>query len=97
VAKKKGKFDLTHLVQVGCIKEGETLSFVSDPTKTCRVMRQPNGEYKVSIGNEVLTVHAFAQRCLGQDPPDHASHWVRTGSGTTLYAFWQQSETAEAA
>ena len=63
MSKKKGKFDLTQLVQDGCIKDGETLTYVTDPTKTCQVTKQPNGEYKVTVGTETLTVHSFAQRC----------------------------------
>ena len=79
MSKKKNKFDLTYLVHNESLKEGQTLYFVSDPTKTCVVQKQPNGEYKVVVGGkEVTTIHAFAQKCLGQEPPDHASKWLRT-------------------
>jgi hypothetical protein len=98
---KKKKFDLKHLVSEGYLKDGETLSFVSDPSKKCRVKRQPNGEFKVLVENgkvvEVLTVHAFAQRCLGQEPPDHAAKWLRGESGKTLFELWHQDDLAEAA
>jgi hypothetical protein len=92
VSKKKNKFDLTQLVHDGYVKDGETLFFVSDPTKTCKVTKQPNGEYKVAVGAETLTVHAFAQKCLGQEPPNHASAWFRNAGGKTLYDFWHQND-----
>jgi hypothetical protein len=97
VTKKKNKFDLTYLVHEGYVKEGETLYFVSDPSKTCTVYKMPNGEYKVQAGKEVTTVHAFAQTCLGQEPPDHASKWFRNNGGKTLYDFWHAEDYAEAA
>jgi len=97
MSKKKNKFDLTHLVHAGSLKDGQTLFFVSDPKKTCAIAKQPNGEYKVVDGKETLTVHAFAQKCLGQEPPDHASKWLRTENGKTLYDIWHQDDYADAA
>ncbi len=97
MSKKKNKFDLTHLVHEGCIKEGQTLYFVSDPSKFCKVTKQPNGEYKVVVGAETQTIHAFAQKCLGTEPPDHASKWFRTEAGKTLYDFWHADDYVEAA
>ncbi len=97
MSKKKNKFDLTQLVHNGDLDDGQVLHFVSDPKKTCTVSRMPNGEYKVKAGAEVLTVHAFAQRCLGQDPPEHASRWLRTAGGKTLYELWHADDLAEAA
>jgi len=92
VSKKKHKFDLTALVQQGYLKDGQTIFFVSDPKKSAKVTKQPNSEYKVTVGAEVLTVHAFAQRCLGQEPPDHAAKWFRTEDGRTLYDYWHIDE-----
>lgn len=93
---KKHKFDLTRLVHEGALKDGQVLYFVSDPKKTCKIARQPNGEFKITAGAgataETLTIHAFAQRCLGQDPPDHASRWFRTQEGRTLYELWHADE-----
>ena len=89
MSKKKGKFDLTKLVHDGDVKDGETIFFVSDPTKTAKVQKQPNNEYKILTSEGTTTVHAFAQKCLGTEPPDHASRWFRTASGKTLYEFWQ--------
>ncbi len=97
MSKKKHKFDFTHLVHDGFVKDGETLFFVSDPKQVCQVSKQPNGEYKVKVGAETLTIHAFAQRCLGQDPPDHASKWFRNAKGVTLYEMWHANDIAEAA
>ncbi len=97
MSKKKHKFDLTHLVHEGDLNEGQTLFFVSDPKKSCKVARMPNGEYKVVVGAETLTIHAFAQRCLGQEPPDHATKWFRTEKGQTLYELWHKDDYAEAA
>lgn len=98
MSKKKGKFDLTHIVSQGHLKDGQVLFFVSDPSKTCKVAKQPNGEYKVVVGKgEVVTIHAFAQRCLGMDPPDHASKWFRTEAGKTLFELWHADDYAEAA
>ena len=89
---KKKKFDLTALVHQGYLKDGQTLYFVSDPSKNCRVTKQPNGEYKVLVGEKTVTVHAFAQECLGMDPPDHASKWFRTDDGKTLYELWHADD-----
>jgi hypothetical protein len=92
MSKKKNKFDLTSLVHNGDLKDGQMLHYVSDPAKTCKIVKQPNGEYKVLTAGEVITVHAFAQKCLGQDPPDHASKWIRTEAGKTLYDLWHQDD-----
>ena len=97
MSKKKHKFDLTHLVHEGYLKDGQTLFFVSDPKKTCKVAKQPNGEYKVTVGVETTTLHAFAVQCLGTEPPDHASKWFRTEGTKTLYDFWHAEDYAEAA
>jgi hypothetical protein len=97
VSKKKGKFDLTYLVHQEYLKNGEILYFVSDPTKTCTIAKQPNGEYKVTTTDETLTIHAFAQKCLGQEPPDHAAKWLRTQNGATLFELWHTEDYAEAA
>ena len=94
---KKHKFDLTKMVHGGTLKEGQTLYYVSDPTKTCKISKQPNGEYKVSIGPETLTIHAFAQKCLGQEPPDHATKWLRTEANKTLYDLWHADDYVAAA
>ncbi|OFZ20270.1 MAG: hypothetical protein A2X94_15470 [Bdellovibrionales bacterium GWB1_55_8] len=93
MAKKSKKFDLTHLVHAGYVKEGQPLYFVSDPSKTCVVTKHPSGEYKVSTdGKQLVTVHAFAQTCLGTEPPDHASKWLRTAENKTLYELWHAEE-----
>jgi len=94
---KKNKFDLTGLVHHGYLKDGQELFFVSDPAKFCKVTKQPNGEFKVTVNKETLTVHAFAQRCLGMDPPDHASKWFRTKDGKTLFELWHAEDSVEAA
>jgi hypothetical protein len=97
VSKKKNKFDLTHLVHDGSIKDGQTLYFVSDATKTCTVAKQPNGEFKVVVNKETTTIHAFAHKLLGMDPPDHAAKWFRTENGKTLFEIWHANDYAEAA
>lgn len=95
---KKKKFDLSHLVHQGYLKDGETISFVSDPAKTAVLMKQPNGEYKLKIGKDtILTLHAYAMQLLGQEPPNHASCWFRAQSGKTLYELWHADDYAEAA
>lgn len=86
---RKGKFDLTHLVQSGYLKDGETLFFVSDPNMSAKISKQPNGEFKLLCAGQKITVHAAAQKFLGQEPPDHASKWLRTNNGKTLYELWQ--------
>jgi hypothetical protein len=92
IVSKKKKFDLTALVHQGHLKDGQSLIFLSDPSKQAKVAKQPNGEFKLKVGAEVLTVHAFAQRCLGQEPPDHAARWLRTDAGKTLYELWHLDE-----
>ena len=94
---RKHKFDLTHLVHQGVLKDGEVLAYVSDPKMTCTIAKQPNGEFKVVANKETMTVHAFAQKCLGQDPPDHATKWLKTQTGKTLYDLWHAEENEEAA
>lgn len=86
---RKNKFDLTHMVHAGFVKDGETLFFVSDPSKSAIVFKQPNGEFKLKVGAENMTVHAVAQKFLGQDPPDHAARWIRNKANKTLYELWQ--------
>jgi hypothetical protein len=97
VSKKKNKFDLTSLVHDGVLKDGQTLFYVSDPGKTCKIAKQPSGDYKVAVGAEVLTVHSFAQKCLGQEPPDHAAKWVRTEEGKSLFDLWHAHDMDEVA
>jgi hypothetical protein len=97
MAKKKNKFDLTTLVHDGTLKAGQTLYFLSDPSKTCEIVRAIGGDYKVASNGKTMTIHAFAQECLGQEPPDHASRWVRTENGKTLYEAWNDDSMAEAA
>lgn len=97
MSKKKTKFDLTHLVNNGTLKEGQTLIYVSDPKLTCKISRQPNNEYKILVGKETTTIHAFVQKCLGQEPPDHASKWLRDENGKTLYDLWHNEDYIEAA
>ena len=79
---------MSALVHNGSVRDGDTLSFVSDPKKTAKVTKQPNGDFKLLVGETTLTVHAFAQQCLGQEPPDHAAKWLRTPSGKTLFELW---------
>lgn len=97
MSKKKNKFDLTSLVHQGYLKDQEIIHFVSDPTQTCKIAKQPNGEYKVFDGKEMTTLHALAQRLLGQEPPDHASKWFRTVNNKTLYDLWHADDMSEAA
>jgi hypothetical protein len=97
VSKKKHKFDLTHLVHAGSLKDGQTLYFVSDPSQTCKLAKQPNGEFKVTVNKETMTLHAFAQKCLGQEPPDHATKWVRTEAGKSVFDLWHADDWVEAA
>ena len=99
MSKKKNKFDLTNFVHSGLIKEGETLYFVSDASKFCQVTKLPNNEYKVTVqGIEgPTTVHAFAQTCLGMEPPEHAARWIRNSGGKTLYELWHADDAADAA
>jgi len=89
MSKKKGKFDLTRLVHDGYVKDGEVFFFVSDPNKQFTVQKQPNHEYKIKTAEGTTTVHAFAQTCLGQEPPNHASYWFKNSEGKTLYQVWQ--------
>ena len=97
MSKKKNKFDLTYLVHGGYLKENQNLCYVTDPTKICKIVKQPNGEFKVQQGANTMTVHAFAQQCLGQEPPDHASKWLRTEDGQILFDIWHAERDAEAA
>lgn len=90
---KKKKFDLSHLVHEGHLKDGDMISFVSDPSKTAQIKRQPNGEYKLKVGPETITLHAYATKLLGQDPPNHASYWFKTQNGKTLYEIWSAEDS----
>jgi hypothetical protein len=93
---KKKKFDLTDLVRHNRLKDGESVYFVSDPSKTAIVSKQPNGEFKLKVGKETMTVHACSTMFLGTECPDHASRWLRNSGGKTLYEIWQM-DLAEAA
>ena len=95
MSKKKGKFDFTHIVKEGYLKENQKIYFVSDTTKFATVQKQPNGEFKIFADGATTTLHAFAQKCLGMDPPDHATKWFKAENGKTIYEFWQESEGSE--
>ena len=97
MSKRKHKFDLTHLVHDGLIKDGQFLFYVSNPSQKCKIAKQPNGEYKVVVGAETMTIHAFAQKCLGEDPPGHATKWLRTETGQILFDLWHSDTMEEAA
>jgi hypothetical protein len=92
---KRGKFDLSDLVHAGLLKDGESIFFVSDPAKVASITRLPNGEFRVTLEGEPVSVHAAAQQFLGQEPPNHASQWFRNQSGRTLYQLWQDRISAE--
>ena len=92
---KKGKFDLSDLVSAGVIKEGEQLFFVSDPSQIASVTRVGNSEFKVVFSGETVSVHTAAQKCLGQEPPNHAAQWFRTAAGKTLFQIWKDQEVAD--
>jgi hypothetical protein len=92
MSKKKGKFDLSRLVHDGFVKDGETLYFVSNPAQFFQIQKQPNHEFKIIADEATTTVHAFAIKCLGTEPPDHASRWFRNAKGETLYELWQRAE-----
>ena len=95
MSKKKGKFDLTRLVHDGFVKEGDHFSFVSNPSHSFQVQKQPNGEFKIKTAEGTTTIHAFAQQCLGQEPPVHATQWFRNDQGKTLYEIWQRAAEAD--
>lgn len=97
MSKKKNKFDLGSLIHDGLLKDGQTLFYVSNPSKKCKIAKQPNGEFKLQTDKEAMTVHAFAQWCLGQEPPGHASKWLRTEQGKILFDLWHQNDLADAA
>ena len=93
---KKQKFDLSQLVQAGYLKSGDKVYFVVDPTKVGAVVKAPNGEYKLNFdGEDPLSVHAAAQKFLGQEPPTHGANWLRQENGKTLYEVWQSSQAEE--
>ena len=94
---KKKKFDLSNLVHHGHLKDGEAVFFVSDPSKSAIVTKQPNGEFKLKCGKETMTVHACATMFLGTECPDHASRWLRNAGGKTLYEVWQMDISKEEA
>ena len=98
MSKKKKKFSLTKLAHKHLLNEGDTLYFVSDDSITCKIYRQDfDGEFKVQVEEEVLTVHEFATRCLGAEPPDHASRWFRDKAGKTLYELWHAEDDIDLA
>ncbi len=83
------KFDLHKLTQSGYLAQGDTLAFVSDPAKTCTVTKA-NGLTKVMHQSQPTSLHAFVTTCLGDEPPNHASSWVRSPQGKTLAELWSQ-------
>jgi hypothetical protein len=86
---KKQKFDLGHLVHTGSLKNGEKVYFVVDPSKAGSVVKAPNGEYKLDFDGDTISVHAAAQKFLGQEPPTHGANWLRNDGGKTLFELWQ--------
>lgn len=98
MSKKGKKFDLSHFVNTGDLKDGQTLFFVSDPSKTCKIARHPSGEYKVTVTpGKFMTVHQFAAECLGGEPPVHATKWLKLEDGKILYDLWQDEAMKDAA
>ena len=95
MSKKKNKFDLTALVKDGILQDGETLFFVSNPKLTAKIQKQPNGEFKLLTADGTTTVHAFAIKCLGTEPPEHATRWLRNSKNKTLYELWHQDDNLE--
>ncbi len=95
MSKKKNKFDLTHLVHDGVVKEGETLYFLSDPQMNCVLKKMPNHEFKVEFKKEIFTIHAIVLKFLGTEPPGHACRWLRNSNGKTLYELWQDTLAME--
>jgi hypothetical protein len=89
---KKNKFNLTNLVHQGLVKEGEKLVFVSDNSKIATIYKTVHHEYKLLVDKAELTVFQFVQACLGQEAPDHASKWLKTENGATLYELWQKND-----
>lgn len=92
---RKQKFDLTQLVQSGVLKSGEKIYFVVDPSKVGAIIKAPNGEYKLDFEGEPISVHAAAQKYLGQEPPTHGAHWLRQETGKTLYEVWQSTQAED--
>ena len=92
---RKNKFDLTKLANIGLVKDGDPLLFVSDPSKKCFVHRSHHGEFKVLVNGSETTIHGFVGSCLGQEPPIHASKWLKLESGRLLYDLWQNSLDGE--
>lgn len=88
---KKGKFDLGALINEGLIQEGEKLFFVSDQTLSGSVVRHVNGEFRIDVEGNALSPHAVTHRFLGQEPPTHASHWLKNEKGETLFSLWQKA------
>lgn len=98
MGKKKKKFNLTKLVHKHQLSDGQQLFFVSDPSKSCKVTKQPDGEFKVTDSKgKTFTVHEFASKCLNTEPPDHASKWLRTEGGNTLYELWHAEDELDQA
>ena len=96
MSKKKGKFDLTRLVHEGYLKDGQKIFFVSNPSFFALVTKQPNNEYKLkTFEGTTTTVHAFAQQCLGTEPPEHASRWFKVENNSTLYELWQNEDAEQ--
>ena len=89
---RKQKFDLTQLVHGGFLVSGEKVFFVVDPSKVGAVVKAPNGEYKLDFEGDPISVHAAAQKYLGQEPPNHGANWIRKDNGKTLYEVWQTSQ-----
>ena len=95
MSRNKQKFDLTQLVQSGVLKNGEKVYFVVDPSKVGDIVKAPNGEYKLNFDGDPMSVHAAAQKFLGQEPPTHGANWLRKDNGKTLFEIWRSSQAEE--
>ncbi len=97
---KKNKFDLKALVNKGYVKNGDVLVLISDETKSCVIVHHPGGEYKVQKPSDLksmMTVSQFVQECLGMEPTDHYSKWLKAPNGKTLFDLWHADDQSEAA
>ena len=95
---KKGKFDLGEMVAERRLWAGQEVFFVANPKLSAKVIYTEDyshkGSWLLQREDRRMSVHQFACICLGMDPPDHATKWLRTESGTTLYDLWHAEEPA---
>jgi len=85
------EFSLTNLVHEGHLQQGQTLYFVSGMgQKRCTIEEQGKDYQLIDGAGMAVSAQAFVTECMGTDPVDHPTKWIRTEDGKLLFDLWHE-------